>query len=83
MRVDEDRSRLESAKVRVTSWINLSTFTEEEIMYIRMMVPLCEKCHGKQNKSEDLPYEQTKYRKFFTELILNEYGGKCYMEEKK
>ena len=29
MRVDEDRSRLESAKVRVTSWINLSTFTEE------------------------------------------------------
>jgi len=59
-------------------------FSEEEIMYIRMMVPLCRKCHGKQNaKSEQLPYEQTTYRKFFTELILNEYGGKCYYEEKK
>jgi hypothetical protein len=59
-------------------------FSEEEIMYIRMMVPLCRKCHGKQNlKSEQLPYEQTTYRKFFTELILNEYGGKCYSEEKK
>ena len=54
-------------------------FTEEEIMYIRMMVPLCRKCHGKQNAaSEKLPYEQTVYRKFFTELILNEYGRKCY-----
>lgn len=58
-------------------------FTEEEIMYIRMMVPLCEKCHGKQNKGEELPYEQTKYRKFFAELILSEYDGKCYSEENK
>jgi len=59
-------------------------FSEEEIMYIRMMVPLCTKCHGKQNAaSEQLPYEQTKYRKFFTELILIEYGGKCYSEDKK
>lgn len=57
-------------------------FTEEEIMYIRMMVPLCHSCHSKQGKkSESLPYEQTKYRKFFTELILNEYGGKCYSEK--
>ena len=57
-------------------------FTEEEIMYIRMMVPLCNSCHSKQNnKSEDLPYEQTEYRKFFTELILNEYGGRCYSEK--
>jgi hypothetical protein len=59
-------------------------FSEEEIMYIRMMVPLCTKCHGKQNNnSEKLPYEQTVYRKFFTELILNKYNGKCYSEEKK
>jgi hypothetical protein len=56
-------------------------FTEEEIMYIRMMVPLCMKCHGKQNAaSEKLPYEQTTYRKFFAELILNEYGGQCYLK---
>jgi hypothetical protein len=54
-------------------------FSKEEIMYIRMMVPLCVSCHSKQNsKNESGPYEQTVYRKFFTELILNEYGGKCY-----
>jgi hypothetical protein len=53
-------------------------FSEEEIMYIRMWVPLCDSCHGKQNaKSEDAPYEKTNYRKFFTELILNVYGGRC------
>jgi len=57
-------------------------FTDEEIMYIRMMVPLCNSCHGRQNnKSEDAPYEQTKYRKFFAELIINKYGGKCYSGE--
>jgi hypothetical protein len=57
-------------------------FSEEEIMCIRMMVPLCISCHSKQNnKSEQLPYEQTTYRKFFTELILNEYGGVCYIEK--
>jgi hypothetical protein len=54
-------------------------FTDEEIMYIRMMIPLCKTCHGKQLlKSEENSYEQTKYRKFFTELILNKYGGKCF-----
>jgi hypothetical protein len=54
-------------------------FSEEEIKYIRMMVPLCVSCHSKQNnKSEEVPYEETKYRKFFTELILNKYGGKCF-----
>lgn len=54
-------------------------FSEEEIMYIRMMVPLCRGCHGKQSKSsEKLSYEDTEYRKFFVELILTKYGGKCY-----
>lgn len=78
--MDEVRKRLPFNVARFGE----DEFTEEEIMYIRMMVPLCMKCHGKQNKKrESLPYEQTEYRKFFTELILNEYWGKCYSEENK
>lgn len=78
--MDEVRKRLPLNVARFGE----EEFTEEEIMYIRMMVPLCMKCHGKQNrKRESLPYEQTKYRKFFTKLILDEYGGKCYLEEKE
>jgi hypothetical protein len=54
-------------------------FTEEEIMYIRMMVPLCAKHHAKVGKEKtDMPYEDTIYRKFFAELIINEYDGKCF-----
>ena len=81
-RIEEMESIRERLPIGVAHFGN-DEFSEEEIMYIRMMVPLCEKCHGKQNKSEDLPYEQTTYRKFFTELILNEYGGKCYSEDDK
>lgn len=54
-------------------------FTEEEIMYIRMMVPLCSQHHAKVGREKvDLPYEDTVYRKYFAELIMNEYGGKCW-----
>jgi hypothetical protein len=81
-RIEEMESIRERLPIGIAQFGN-DEFTEKEIMYIRMMVPLCEKCHGKQSKGEDLPYEQTVYRKFFTELILNEYGGKCYTEEKK
>ena len=53
-------------------------FSEEEIKYIRMMVPLCMGCHVKMLEEHgEIPYEQTKYRKYFTELILSK-GGKCY-----
>lgn len=53
-------------------------FSEEEIKYIRMMVPLCHGCHGKlQIEKHETPYETTIYRKFFTELILSK-PGKCY-----
>ena len=60
---------------------DLPEFTEEEIRYIRMMVPLCKKCHGKMLTEEafDIPYEQTFYRKFFTELILTKYDGLSYI----
>jgi len=54
-------------------------FSEEEIVYIRMMVPLCSKHHiVVSSESYDTPYELTKYRKLFTELINNMYGGRCF-----
>jgi hypothetical protein len=55
-------------------------FSKEEIMYIRMMVPLCLNCHGKMNGEPDgIPYDESKYRKFFTDLIISKYGGKCFV----
>lgn len=55
-------------------------FTPDEIMYIRMMVPLCKSCHAKTINEEmsDPPYEHSVYRKFFTDLIISQYGGRCY-----
>lgn len=58
-------------------------FTEEEIMYIRMMVPLCMSHHQKVKTEEikELPFEDTIYRKYFAELIMREYNGKCWDSE--
>ena len=55
-------------------------FTEIEIAYIRMLVPLCKKCHGKMIREEvgEIPFHETKYRKFFAELIMEHFGGKCF-----
>lgn len=54
-------------------------FTEIEIIHIRMLVPLCKKCHGKvEAESLDIPFHETKYRKFFAELIMKHFGGKCF-----
>lgn len=55
-------------------------FSEEEITHIRMMVPLCMSHHQKVKGEEmkNLPFEETIYRKHFVELIMNEYGGRCY-----
>jgi hypothetical protein len=60
-------------------------FSPEELVYIRMMVPLTLTEHSRVHKSEsnDTPYEQTKYRKFFAELILNGHAGKCYFSEEE
>jgi hypothetical protein len=54
-------------------------FSEEELKYIRMMVPLCLSCHGIMNgESDNVPYEKSKYRRFFAELIIAKYEGNCY-----
>jgi hypothetical protein len=58
-------------------------FSELEILYIRMMVPLCQSCHVKvHHESNDLKFEETVYRKMFSEMIMNDYGGKCSIERK-
>jgi len=60
------------------------SFTELEITYIRMMVPLCKKHHTKVGHERwDLPYEETVYRKYFSELIMNKYGGKCWRTQEE
>ncbi len=55
-------------------------FDPFEITLIRMMVPLSLEEHSRLHKMEssNLPYEQTYYRKMFTELILSK-GGKSYL----
>jgi hypothetical protein len=55
-------------------------FSEEEIKHIRIVVPLCISHHGMVNtrKECDALYGETEYRKYFTELIQNKYGGKPF-----
>jgi hypothetical protein len=58
-------------------------FSELEILYIRMMVPLCQSCHVKvHHESNDLKFEDTIYRRSFSEIIINNHGGKCSIEKK-
>jgi hypothetical protein len=55
-------------------------FSEEEIKYIRMLVPLCKSCHGKMinEESDDIPYDESHHRKLFTDIINSKYSGRCY-----
>ena len=54
-------------------------FSELEIAYIRMMVPMCISCHSRVHKEElnETHYQETKWRKYFVEMINSTYGGKC------
>lgn len=81
----EDMDLVRKRLPKTVAKFGLSEFTEEEIMYIRMMVPLSLKEHSRVHKleSSDMPYEETKYRKFFTELILKKYNGKCCFTEEE
>lgn len=58
------------------------TFTVEEKRHIRMMVPLCGHCHQKVGfvEADDTPYENSIYRKYFTDLINSQYDGICFKE---
>jgi hypothetical protein len=56
-------------------------FTLEEKRHIRMMVPLCGHCHQKVGfERDDILYEQSTYRKCFTELVNSKYNGICFEE---
>lgn len=58
-------------------------FSDLELLYIRMMVPLCQSCHVKiHHESNDAKFEETVYRKMFSELIITVYGGRCSIEKK-
>jgi hypothetical protein len=59
-------------------------FSALELQYIRMMVPLCRSDHGfAEGEDEDIEFEKSEYRKFFVDVIMNKYNGKCYTEESK
>lgn len=54
-------------------------FSELELKYIRMIVPLCKSCHGKMNAiREHGVFEDTYYKKKIVEIVMNHYNGKCY-----
>jgi hypothetical protein len=55
-------------------------YSEEELWYVRLVVPLCIWCHQSVTFSNESnkPYEETKYRKFFCELVKEKYDGKCF-----
>jgi hypothetical protein len=60
-------------------------FSEIELQCIRMMVPMCIADHSRVHKLEhgDMKYEDTTFRKMFTEMIFSEYGGKSYFTEEE
>ena len=56
-----------------------ANFSPLEIIYIRMMTPLCRSHHSYvEGEDINMPFEQTKYRKYLANLIMNNYGGNCY-----
>lgn len=65
--------------------IGATNFSEDEIMYIRMLVPLCLSCHKRVHNDEpnDTPYEDAKWRKRFAEMIINEFGGRSYLTKEE
>lgn len=69
--MDELRNKLPKHIVKLGDPV----FSNEEIARIRMMVPLCRECHSKIHSNTE--YEQ-ETRDFFDNLIMIEYGGKCY-----
>jgi len=52
-------------------------FSDDELIRIRMMVPLCKSCHLKTTIKSKEEY----YINFFDNLIMEKYGGKCYYTE--
>jgi len=58
------------------------SFSDLEIKYIRMVVPLCRSEHGfAEGENPDIEFEKSVYRKKFVDIINNKYGGNCYTEK--
>jgi hypothetical protein len=54
------------------------TFTEIELSYLRMMVPVCPHCHNITIWKDTL-----ELRKELTDKLVNEFGGKCFYTQKE
>jgi len=58
------------------------TFSKLEILYIRMMVPLCRSHHSyAEGECIDLPFEETVYRKHFVNFLMKRFNGRCYNDK--
>lgn len=68
--MDELRERFPEGVAKFGS----DTFTSEEITKIRMMVPLCIKCHNGKAHGKN----EEHYRKMLDDTITEIFGGKCY-----
>jgi len=81
----EDMDLIRKRLPKNVARFGLPEFTEEELMYIRMMVPLAVPEHAFVHKveSNDTPYEETIYRRFFAEMIIKEFNGRCYFTEEE
>jgi hypothetical protein len=70
--MDEIRERLPPGIARFGDDI----YSDEELMYIRMMAPLCDVCHRKFAHSK----KEQETREKLTEIIINKYGGMCWLD---
>ncbi len=55
-----------------------NAFTETELQYLRMIVPLCPYCHN-----DTIFHDSLEQRMILTGKLLNEYNGKCYFTKKE
>jgi len=78
----EDMENVRSRLPKDVARFGEPTFGEIEILYIRMMVPLCRSHHGYvEGEKLSIPYEETVYRKHLTEFLLKNFGGRCYNDK--
>lgn len=55
------------------------TFSDEELLYIRMVVPLCRGCHSKVGSKK----MEAAYRKIISDIVMTKYNGKCYYSKEE
>lgn len=84
---NSDKNRMETIRKMMPQDVarfDAPEYSDEELWYVRLLVPLCHRCHGTLTKSgeSNKPYDETIYRKYFCELVKSNYNGICYVNHK-